>query len=36
MFIARGNQEPLCQYLFQEAADLNSTSVIHSHKGKSK
>lgn len=36
MFMARGNQEPLSQYLLQEATDLNSISVILSHKGKSK
>ena len=35
MLIARGNQEPLYQYLLQqEAAALNSTGVIHNHKGK--
>lgn len=36
LFIARGNQEPLSQYLLQEPTDLNSTSVILNHKGKSK
>lgn len=36
MFIARGNQEPLSQYPLQEAMDLNSISMILTHKGKSK
>lgn len=34
MFMARGNQEPLSQYLLQEAVDLNSISMILNHKAK--